>query len=155
MNEEALGLIETRGFVGVVEAADAAVKAASVQLAAFEQSTGGLVTIKLVGDVAAVQSAVEAGANAAQRVGELVSKHVIPRPHEEVWEVLLTGEGTPKTKMSDRSADTAGADALESMSVVQLRRLARRTEGIGITGRQISRANKATLLRDIRSAQIQ
>ena len=109
-------------------------------------------TIRLVGDVASVQSAVEAGASAAQKVGELVSKLVIPRPHPEVWEILLTGEGAPKSKMSDGRSDTPDTDALGSMSVVQMRRLARRTEGIRIKGRQISKANKGTLIREIRSA---
>lgn len=80
----ALGLIETKGLVAAIEAADAMAKAASVQIVGKEKITGGLVTIKIVGEVAAVKSAVDAGAMAAQRVGQLVSTHVIPRPSDEL-----------------------------------------------------------------------
>ena len=76
----ALGLIETKGFVGAVEAADAMTKAAKVTLLGKEKSGGGLVTVAVRGEVGAVRAAVEAGANGARRVGELVSTHVIPRP---------------------------------------------------------------------------
>ncbi|HUN67050.1 MAG TPA: BMC domain-containing protein [Bacteroidota bacterium] len=88
MLEYALGLIETRGLVGAIEAADAAVKAADVKLVGKERAEAGLITIKITGDVAAVRAAVDAGAAAAQRVGELVSVHVIPRPDDEV-EILI------------------------------------------------------------------
>ena len=82
--EEALGMIETRGFVGSIEAADAMVKAANVSLVGQERIGGGYVTVLIRGDVGAVKAAVDAGAAAAKRVGELISVHVIPRPHEEV-----------------------------------------------------------------------
>ena len=82
--KEALGLIETRGFVGAIEAADAMVKAANVQLVGKEKSGSGLVTMMVRGDVGAVKAATQAGAEAARRVGELVSVHVIPRPHADV-----------------------------------------------------------------------
>jgi microcompartment protein CcmL/EutN len=85
---EALGLIETRGLVGAIEAADAMVKAANVTLVSKEEIGGGLVTVMVRGDVGAVQAAVEAGAEAAKVVGELVSVHVIPRPHSEVENML-------------------------------------------------------------------
>ncbi len=85
---EALGLIETRGFVGAIEAADAMVKAANVRLIGKEKSGNGLVTVMVRGDVGAVKAATEAGAEAARRVGELVSVHVIPRPHNDVEEML-------------------------------------------------------------------
>ena len=85
---EALGLIETRGFVGAIEAADAMVKAANVRLVGKEKTGSGLVTIMVRGDVGAVKAATEAGAEAARRVGELVSVHVIPRPHADVEEML-------------------------------------------------------------------
>lgn len=81
---EALGLIETRGFVALVEASDAMVKAANVRLTSYEKTGGGFVTAVVRGDVAAVKAAVEAGANAANKVGELVSVHVIPRPHTQL-----------------------------------------------------------------------
>lgn len=84
MSNEALGMIETRGLVGAVEAADAMVKAAKVVLVGKEQVGGGLVTVSVRGDVGAVKAATDAGAAAARRVGELISVHVIARPHEEV-----------------------------------------------------------------------
>ena len=85
---DALGMIETRGLVGAVEAADAMVKAANVTLIGREQVGSGLVTVMVRGDVGAVKAATDAGAAAASRVGELVSEHVIPRPHEEVEMIL-------------------------------------------------------------------
>jgi ethanolamine utilization protein EutM len=88
---EALGLIETRGLVGAIEAADTMVKAANVTLVSKEEIGGGLVTVMVRGDVGAVQAAVEAGAEAAKSVGELVSVHVIPRPHSEVENMLSRG----------------------------------------------------------------
>ena len=94
MAQEALGLVETRGFIGAVEAADAMVKAARVTLVGKEQVGSGLVTILVRGDVAACKAATDAGAAAAERVGELVGVHVIPRPHDDV-EILLP-QGTPK-----------------------------------------------------------
>ncbi len=81
---DALGLIETRGLAGAIEAADAMVKTAGVVLAGREFVGGGLVCVTIRGDVAAVRAATDAGAAAARRVGELVSAHVIPQPHEEV-----------------------------------------------------------------------
>jgi ethanolamine utilization protein EutM len=84
----ALGMIETKGLVGAIEAADAMVKAANVELIGREQVGGGLVTVMVRGDVSAVKAATDAGAAAADRVGELLSVHVIPRPHDEV-EMLL------------------------------------------------------------------
>ena len=87
----ALGMIETRGFVGMVEASDAMVKAARVELVGHERIGGGFVTAIVRGDVAAVKAATDAGARAAERVGELVSVHVIPRPHENLDGVLPLG----------------------------------------------------------------
>ncbi len=86
--KEALGLIETRGFVGAIEAADAMVKAANVRLIGKEKTGSGLVTVMVRGDVGAVKAATEAGAEAARRVGELVSVHVIPSPHPDVEELI-------------------------------------------------------------------
>ncbi len=87
-NFQALGMVETKGLVGSVEAADAMVKAANVNLIGKVHVGGGLVTVMVRGDVGAVKSATDAGAAAASRVGELVSVHVIPRPHEEVYLIL-------------------------------------------------------------------
>ena len=85
---EALGMIETKGLVSSIEAADAMVKAANVYLIGKEFVGGGLVTVMVRGDVGAVKAATDAGAAAAQRVGELLSVHVIPRPHVEVEDIL-------------------------------------------------------------------
>ena len=85
---EALGMIETRGFAAMVEAADAMVKAADVTLIGKVHVGGGLVTVMVRGEVGAVKAAVDAGAAAAQRVGNLISQHVIPRPHGEVEGIL-------------------------------------------------------------------
>ncbi|MEJ2188603.1 MAG: BMC domain-containing protein [Acidobacteriota bacterium] len=88
---EALGMIETRGFAAVVEAADAMVKAAKVELVSYEKTGGGYVTAIVRGDVAAVKAAVEAGVRTAQTVGEVVSTHVIARPHTNIDIVLPLG----------------------------------------------------------------
>ncbi len=105
MSYEALGMIETRGFVGAIEAADAMVQAAKVVLVGKEQVGGGLVTVLVRGDVGAVKAATDAGAAAARRVGELISVHVIPRPHEEVEKLIppapqedAPGKAAPKSK---------------------------------------------------------
>jgi ethanolamine utilization protein EutM len=88
MSQIALGMIETKGLVGSVEAADAMVKAAKVTLIGKERIGGGYVTVMVRGEVGAVKAATDAGAAAARRVGELVSVHVIPRPHSEVESIL-------------------------------------------------------------------
>ena len=98
MSNEALGMIETRGFAAMVEASDAMVKAAKVELVGYEKIGGGYVTAIVRGDVAAVKAATEAGQRAAERVGELVSVHVIPRPHANVDSVLPLGRADSKTK---------------------------------------------------------
>ena len=86
--KEALGMVETRGFVGMMEASDAMAKAAKVRLVGYERIGSGLVTTLCRGEVGAVRAAVEAAAAAAQRVGELVSVHVIPRPHDDLEKYL-------------------------------------------------------------------
>ena len=93
---DALGMIETRGFVGMVEASDVMVKAAKVELVGYEKIGGGFTTAIVRGDVAAVKAATEAGSRAAEKVGELVSVHVIPRPHENVDLALPLGRGPKK-----------------------------------------------------------
>jgi microcompartment protein CcmL/EutN len=99
MNEtmEALGMIETRGFTAMVEAADAMVKAANVVLVGYEKTGGGLNTAIVRGDVAAVKAATDAGAASARKVGELIAVHVIPRPHQNLDEVLpIVPKNRPK-----------------------------------------------------------
>lgn len=88
MAKSALGMIETKGLVGAIEAGDAMVKAAKVELFGKERATAGLITMFVRGEVGAVKAATDAGASAARRVGELVSVHVIPRPHEQVESIL-------------------------------------------------------------------
>ena len=105
---EALGLIETRGFVALVEASDAMVKAAKVRLVGYEKIGGGYVTAVVRGDVAAVKAATEAGGAAANKVGELVSVHVIPRPHPNVETVLPVGDSASAAELAE-TAEGGGA----------------------------------------------
>ncbi|MDK2919275.1 MAG: hypothetical protein PWQ37_2008 [Candidatus Petromonas sp.] len=88
MVKEALGMVETKGLVGAIEAADAMVKAANVSLVGYEKIGSGLVTVMVRGDVGAVKAATDAGAAAADKVGEVISTHVIPRPHTDVEKIL-------------------------------------------------------------------
>ena len=99
---EALGMIETKGLITLIEAADSALKAANVRMITWEKIGSGLVTVFLVGDVAAVKAAVDAGASAAGKVGEVVSVQVIPRPHDELQNIL------PKPKGAAAAAKAAG-----------------------------------------------
>lgn len=92
MEKQALGMVETRGLIGAVEAADAMVKAANVKLLGKEKVGAGLVTVMVCGDVGAVKAAADAGASAAKRVGELYGVHVIPRPHDEMKIILPNKE---------------------------------------------------------------
>lgn len=107
----ALGLIETRGLVGAIEASDAAVKSADTVLAQVEYVDPGLVTVKLRGNVADVQAAVEAGASAARRVGEVVSAHVIPNPGEEIEAII-----DYKPEMTVNGIDARGGKSPEESS---------------------------------------
>ncbi len=90
MNSEALGMVETKGLVGAIEAADAMVKAANVSLVGYEKIGSGLVTVMVRGDVGATKAAVEAGSAAAAVVGTVVSTHVIPRPHNDTEKIIPT-----------------------------------------------------------------
>jgi ethanolamine utilization protein EutM len=169
MLDYALGLIETRGLIGSIEAADVMVKTANVVLLGKEVVRDGLVTVQVIGDVGAVKAAVEAGAAAAQRVGELLSSHVIPRPADEVEPILLQRRGVtagpaqeavhpraprrvPPEPPVPVTAPASGDDELqqlEAMTVHQLRTVARGITGLGIQGREISRANKQVLMQEI------
>ncbi|NLL19681.1 MAG: BMC domain-containing protein [Clostridia bacterium] len=174
MKQEALGMIETRGLVASIEAADAGVKAANVRLLGYEKVRGGLVMVAFTGEVAAVQASVDAGCAAAAKVGTVISRHVIPRPEADLRMLFkgkrsgpdhdppgsdpsgtspeeypdLTGE-----KGQDLGPDPEGSPSealdLESMTVGELRKLARMTPGIMIKGREISRANKEQLIQEI------
>ena len=174
MIDYALGLVETRGLVAAIEAADAMVKTANVVLVGKEQTNPALITIKVVGDTAAVRAAVEAGAAAAQRVGELVSRHVIPRPAEGLEELLYVSGSRTQLDVEDElhegrvEEDEEAApevpyampeglteeqieyfNSLETMTVHELRRHARSVEGLKIYGREISRANKGALIEEL------
>ena len=176
MSNEALGMIETKGLVGSIEAADAMVKAAHVILIGKERTDPAMITVKIVGDTAAVRSAVDAGAAAAERVGQLISKHVIPRPAEgiedlifakasrtvaeveqllggkqvEVEEEVSEDEVAPEEEYSMPEGLSGEQqkyfEKLDAMTVHELRRFARGVEGLPIYGREISRANKKKLL---------
>ena len=102
---DALGMIESRGFAAMVEAADAMVKAARVDLVGYEKTGGGYNTAIVRGDVAAVRAALDAGNAAAQKVGEVISIHIIPRPHSNVDKVLPLGRGPVKSKKEKMSTD--------------------------------------------------
>ncbi len=95
---DALGMIETRGFAAMVEASDAMVKAAKVELVSYEKTGGGYVTAVVRGDVAAVKAAIEAGVRGAEKVGEVVSTHVIARPHTNIDQTLPLGRQGSATK---------------------------------------------------------
>ena len=92
MSQDALGMVETKGLIGAIEAADSMVKSANVSLVGYEKIGSGLVTVMVRGDVGAVKAATDAGAAAAKKVGEVISVHVIPRPHTDV-EMILPKKG--------------------------------------------------------------
>ncbi len=138
----AIGLIETRGLVGVIEAADAAVKSAPVELLGIKPIGGGLVSTHFRGEVAAVQVAVQAGVEAALKVSQVISHRVIPAPHLDV-ENLLLHHPPPAQPPSDELGD---------LPVTRLRQLVRQLPHAQIKGRQVSRANKERLLSELRRA---
>ena len=166
MAQSAIGLIETRGLVGVIEAADTAAKAADVQLLGIERIGGGLVSLRLCGDVASVQAAVQAASEAARQVSELISAHVIPQPHEDVAKIsrriAAPGSASSMSLVVGRSDVPDGALLpalqqrsqldLENLSVARLRQLVRRTPGAQMQGRQISRAKKGALVAQLLAA---
>lgn len=149
----ALGMIETRGYVGAVEAADAMVKAARVICIGREQVGGGYNTVMVRGEVGAVKAAVDAGTLAAKRIGDLITTHVIPKPDDQVESILppLSIQWVPPWGGRGRRPTPRAAD-LEQMTVVELRTLARQTPGIGLSGRDIASANRETILAAIRKA---
>jgi microcompartment protein CcmL/EutN len=181
MIDYALGLVETKGLIGAIEAADAMVKTANVVLVGKERTDPAMITVKVVGDTAAVRSAVEAGAAAASRVSQLISKHVIPRPAEGIEELLYakssrTREEVEQILAGGRLEEDEGEDVeveaeeeysapqglgpeeqeyfdkLDAMTVHELRRFARGIEGLAIYGREISKANKKRLIEELMRA---
>ncbi len=115
----ALGLVETKGLVGSIEAADAMLKAANVKLIGKEIVTGGMVAIKIVGDVAAVKSSVDAGAAAAQRVGQLVSIHVIPRPDDQLESILYSDSKSSRPRRKRKKKEVQSEKTEDLFSVIE------------------------------------
>ena len=167
MLEYALGMVETRGLIGSIEAADVMVKTANVHILNTEYIRNGLVTVKIVGEVAAVRAAVDAASAAAARVGQVVSVHVIPRPAAEIEAILhrqqpsatvvekhhkrtpqkSTGQIPEQSPSFVPSPDLDEyRNQLEAMTVPQLRTVAREEGGLDIAGREISKANKEQLI---------
>ena len=145
----ALGLVETRGLVGAIEATDAGLKAADVKLLGTEKADAGLVTVKFIGEVAAVKAAVDAGSAAAERVGHLVAAHVIPRPHPEMTVAIEDNdEPAPTVPLKGGRIDVA---TLENAKVVDLRAMARRMDNFPIKGRDVARAGRDELLAAFRT----
>jgi len=144
---QALGLIETRGLVGAIEAADAGTKAAAVEFAGSEYADAGLVTVYFRGTVAAVRAAVDAGAAGAERVGEVVSVHVIPRPHPDLD--ILSNVSTESDTPPERA--TLDPARVKSLRVVELRKAARRVREFPIKGRELARANREEILDGFRA----
>lgn len=150
----ALGMVETKGYVGSVEAADAMVKAAKVILIGKEYTGGGLSVVMVRGEVGAVKAAVDAGTLAAKRVGELIATHIIPKPDEQVESILPTFElmWIPPYRKEKQKSIKPEVVNLNEMTVQELRRLARQTPGIKLSGREISSADKESLLKEIKKA---
>ncbi len=161
-NEQALGLVETKGLVAGIEACDAMLKAARVRLVGMEQTVAALITIKVVGETAAVQASMDAGAAAAKRVGQVVSTHVIPRPSDDVYATFVE-DLTPRPSASSTPAAphrtpkkaaprrTVKEDGLGEQTVKELRALAREREDFPLRGREISRATKDELIALLRA----
>lgn len=158
MDMGALGSIETYGLVAAVEAADSALKAANVKLLNLEYVTGGLITVLLVGDVSAVQSAVDAGKASASRIGEVVSTSVIPRmadsvskmvtmyEDDEVEEIEEESKAGCIVDFKDEKIDITDEEVLEEMKVVELRQLVRSIEGIDMENEEIKFGRKDELI---------
>lgn len=152
MGNKALGLIETLGCIGAIEAADVCLKAANVRLIGYETVKGGLVTVEIIGDVGAVKASIEAASSAVERVGRLVSAHVIPRPAEDISRLI--GGISEKMAAAGESKRSSGYEAasnidLYSMKVVELRALARKLEGINMERSRIKFATRKELLEAI------
>ena len=160
----ALGLLETHGLVAAIEAADAMMKASAVQLVRQERTVPALITHLIVGDTAAVQSAIDAGAAAAARVGRVAAAHVIPSPSRDVWRVLVgaePGEALPERRRPvpratpaavPTSARSAADDDYEDRTVRELRSLARDRDDERLQGRAIASATKDELVDFLRTS---
>ncbi|WP_029195545.1 BMC domain-containing protein [Paenibacillus alginolyticus] len=149
-----LGMIETYGLPALIAAADAAAKTADVKVTTYEKVDAGIVTIYILGDVAAVKAAVDAGAAEAKRVGKLLSTHVIPRPDPAVHTMIQEAWAKNQPKASSKeelnkapAPHEVSAPNWSKMTVAQLRELAHHTPRFPITGRDIQLVSKAELVR--------
>ncbi len=174
MKQQALGLIETLGLVAAIEGADAALKAAAVEFLGYTKVNGGLISIAVTGEVAAVQAAVAAGCAGAERVGRVISCHVISRPFADPELLFNQPIGSPTADSVSSSGpvvskrkyrqgrslveqegsaaateSTLTEEYLDSLTVAQLRRMARKMSGVALNGRQISKANKQQLIAEL------
>jgi len=140
MQERALGLVETRGLVAAIEAADAMVKAAQVVFLGKEVTDASLVTIKVVGEVGAVRAAVAAGAAAAGKVGQLVGTHIIPRPHEEAENLIY--QAAEKARLE-------GEADLSALSLPELRAHAAALPDFPLPKTKIMQSSKSALLKHL------
>lgn len=151
-SEQALGLVETRGLVGAIEAADAGLKAAHVRFLGQERADAGLVTVMFGGETAAVKAAVDAGAAAAERVGQLISVHVIPRPDPELAAIEGNADdGRESAVAAPMVGGRYDVQRLEHEKVVDLRAMARKIPGFPIRGRDVARAGRDELLAAFRT----
>lgn len=151
MNGQALGFVETLGYIGAVEAADVCLKAANVRLIGIQLVKGGLVMVAVAGDVGSVKAAVDASRTAVEKVGQLISVHVIPRPAADIPKLLedraeagevYTGQETER----DGYLTLSLIEKLNSMKVVELRTLARQSPGINLERNRIKFANRKELM---------
>lgn len=151
MNRGALGLIEVYGYLGAIEAADAALKAANVNLIGCEIVRGGLVTVKIEGDVSSVKAAVEAAEVAILKLNVLVTSHVIARPDLSVWDIVDLKEKTREIELNSNTLEnsTSIRDQLESKKASELRTLARSLRLDSLTKKQIKYASKNTLVEEL------
>ena len=147
MLQESIGLIETRGLVGAVGAADAAVKAGNISLLAFALIGGGLVSVKFRVDVAAVQVAVQAGIEAARGVSELVSHNVIAAPDKALSDLLTSNATASELIIAEEENSEQN---LHELSVTQLRQMVRQRSDAQLKGRDVSRANKQMLIDELK-----
>jgi microcompartment protein CcmL/EutN len=146
LDQDALGIVETRGLVAAIEAADAMLKAARVRLVRVEKTVPALMSVQVLGETAAVRAAVDAGRLAAEKVGTVVSVHVIPRPADDTVRMQRLAGTPPVAPTARKPASRAKGIDPESMTVRELRALARTTPGLPIQGRAIARASKAELV---------
>lgn len=168
MNRQALGLVETYGYVSAVEAADVCLKAANVTLVNCELVTGGLVTIEVMGDVGAVKASIDAAKASVEKMGHLVSTHVIPRPASDTMKMIVEMTREQEMEPAEKECEDVQADkndddlksvfdsneripleVLNSMKVVDLRTLARQLEEIEMDKNQIKFARKEELIKAI------